>query len=336
MGSDSCAFVSVIIPTHNRAATVAQAVVSALALDYPPDSLEIIVVDNDSTDATPDIVSALAEEARCPVRYVREARLGLHFARNAAIRAARGELLLFTDDDATFDPGCASAYARAFAQHPDLDAAGGPVRPVWETQPPAWLLDYIGDARTFGILSLMELGEEFRKGPKLGFYGVNMVVRHSVADEFGGFNPDSIGDMWVGDGETGFHRGLTKAGRTIGYVPDAVVYHHVPAWRMTPAYFRRRQANQGACAAYGRYHEGVPALWMLLADMAKITVTNCDAWVSCPRAWNGTTPRELDVQCRTAQSLGEIRWIVRLTRDRDFRAMVLKGDWLHGDEGVMP
>src|SRR5215510_9818844 len=125
---------SIIIPTHNRAALMTQAVRSAFALHYPADCYEIIVVDNASTDSTPEMVEALQNEARGKVlRYVREDRLGLHNARHVGARAAEGQILLFTDDDATFDPGWAQAYAEAFAQHTDMMAAGGPVRPIWET-----------------------------------------------------------------------------------------------------------------------------------------------------------------------------------------------------------
>jgi glucosyl-dolichyl phosphate glucuronosyltransferase len=162
--------VSIIIPTYNRAALMVQAVRSAFALKYPADCYEVIVVDNASTDNTPEMVESLQNEAAGNVlRYVREDRLGLHNARHAGAQAAEGKLLLFTDDDATFDFGWAKAYAEAFARHAAMRAAGGPVRPVWEADPPQWLLDYIAESKIFGILSLMEPHTEFRLDPN-GFF----------------------------------------------------------------------------------------------------------------------------------------------------------------------
>src|SRR2546423_12328653 len=96
---------SVIIPTHNRAVSLARSVRSALELDYLRDHGEILVVDNASTDQTPAVVSDLQHAAGGSIlRYVQEPDLGLHNARHAGARAASGEILLFTDDDATFSP----------------------------------------------------------------------------------------------------------------------------------------------------------------------------------------------------------------------------------------
>src|SRR5215510_5300388 len=251
---------SIIIPTHNRAALMARAVRSAFALHYPSDRYEIIVVDNASTDNTPEMLESLQNEAAGNVlRYVREDRLGLHNARHAGARAAEGKLLLFTDDDATFDSGWAKAYVEVFARHAAMMAAGGPVRPLWETDPPQWLLDYISESKIFGILSIMEPYTNFRLDPNGFFFGVNMAIRREVLFELGGFNPESFGDIWLGDGETGLNRKLWKRGFLIGYVPDAVVYHHIPPQRMTIDYFRRRMANEGACEVYANCHDGIPS-----------------------------------------------------------------------------
>ena len=133
-------------------------------------------------------------------------RLGLHNARHAGARAAEGKILLFTDDDATFDCGWATAYAEAFARHTEMMASGGPVRPIWETEPPQWLLDYIAESKMFNILSIMEPHTEFRMNPNGFFFGVNMAIRRNILFEVGGFNPESFGDIWSGDGEAGLNK----------------------------------------------------------------------------------------------------------------------------------
>jgi glycosyl transferase family 2 len=84
-----------------------------------------------------------------------------HNARHAGVWAAKGDILIFTDDDATFAQGWLRAYADAFDTHPEMVAAGGPVRPVWEDPAPTWLLQFMGDAKTFGTLSLMEPYDTF-------------------------------------------------------------------------------------------------------------------------------------------------------------------------------
>src|SRR5438309_3929174 len=173
--------VSVVIPTYNRATTLTQAIRSAAAVNYPSDGYEIIVVDNASTDATRQVVKNLQSNVDGRVlRYVSEDRLGLHNARHADARAANGEILVFTDDDATFDPGWLQGYATAFAKHLDMAAAGGPVRPVYDSSPPQWVLDYVGRKKICPILSLMEPYPEFRLDPKGYFFGVNMAIRRNI------------------------------------------------------------------------------------------------------------------------------------------------------------
>ncbi len=110
--------VSVIIPTYNRAAVIARAITSVLAQDYTP--LEIIVVDDASTDDTQRVVERFGD-AR--IRYiVRSENRGAAAARNTGIRAARGAFIAFLDSDDEYLPGRLSAQVRAFET---LDAATG-------------------------------------------------------------------------------------------------------------------------------------------------------------------------------------------------------------------
>ena len=163
--------VSLIIPTHNRADSLKSTIASALDLDYPADRFEIIIVDNASNDETATLIESYQKKNNGKkLRCIQEAQLGLHYARHAGVRAAAGELLLFTDDDASFDSGLLKAYVNAFTKNLAMVAAGGPVRPIWNQPPPPWLLEYIGDSKQFSILSLMEPFEEFRLAEDCYFF----------------------------------------------------------------------------------------------------------------------------------------------------------------------
>jgi len=109
--------VSVVMATHNRHEDVARAARSVLAQEIQ--DLELVVVDDASTDATPGVLEALALDPR--VRIVRNDRsLGECGARNRGLEAARGELIAFCDDDDVWLPGAARCLIEGLAEHPEV------------------------------------------------------------------------------------------------------------------------------------------------------------------------------------------------------------------------
>lgn len=101
---------SVIIPTYNRASTIGRALQSVFQQSYA--DYELIVVDDGSSDGTPDVIAGFAE-AR--VRYVRQANQGVSAARNAGAAQAHGRYLTFLDSDDEAMPGWLTAFQCAFA-----------------------------------------------------------------------------------------------------------------------------------------------------------------------------------------------------------------------------
>ena len=95
--------VSVVIPVHERPRLLADAVHSALAQDHRP--LEIIIVDDGSRDATPDVAQSLARRHAPCVRVLRQARRGVAAARERGRCAARGEFVQYLDSDDLLLPG---------------------------------------------------------------------------------------------------------------------------------------------------------------------------------------------------------------------------------------
>ena len=317
--------VSIIIPTYNRSSVLLQALKSLQ--EQTLESFEILVIDNAADSKIQSMVAEFNQTARIPVNYIPEPQLGLHNARHAGAKAARGDILVFTDDDATFDTAWLQVYADSFLQHPEMVAAGGPVRPIWEVPPPQWLLDYMGDSKMFPILSLMEPYAELRLDSQGFFFGVNMAIQRDALFKLGGFNPESFGDIWLGDGESGLNRKLWENNLLVGYVPAAIVHHHIPPSRMTIDYFCRRMANEGACDMYSKYHKGVPGQLHLLMHIAKITVKS-KFWLKSLLVREQNDAPALNTKINTARSQSQIRYIFRLMFDKSFRKLVLQQDWL--------
>jgi len=109
--------VSVIIPTYNRAQFISEAVESALA-DRDAVDLEVIVVDDGSTDETSEVVSAFGDA----VRYLHQANAGASSARNAGIRAARGKWVALLDSDDVWMPGKLTHQLAELRAHPEAVA----------------------------------------------------------------------------------------------------------------------------------------------------------------------------------------------------------------------
>ena len=103
--------VSIIIPCYNGAAYLEEALLSALAQSYP--EVEVLVVDDGSTDTSPEIAQ------RFPVRYIRQPNRGLSGARNRGIQECNGAYLVFLDADDRLKPRAIESGFRALERHPD-------------------------------------------------------------------------------------------------------------------------------------------------------------------------------------------------------------------------
>ena len=208
----------------------------------------LIVVDNNSADATADVVAAFGPE----VRYVREARQGLSFARNTGIDAARGlgaDYIAFIDDDVEAAPDWAESLLRALEEHPDADCVGGRVLPLNASDFPRWLTP-----EHWGPLALQDHGDRalvFDAKVPRGLIGANFAFRRDAFDRLGEFSP-RVQRVKDGVGSTEDHEMLQRlydAGGRAAYVPDVVVRTRVPPERMTHEYHRRWHLGHGRFTA---------------------------------------------------------------------------------------
>ena len=128
-------YITVGICTWNRAHLLDQALTSMHKLRIPNGvEWELLIVNNNCTDDTDNVIAK--HKAYLPVRRLFERQPAKSFALNHAIREARGEYILWTDDDALVDPGWVVAYSEAFNRWPNAAIFGGPVRPWFPCPPP--------------------------------------------------------------------------------------------------------------------------------------------------------------------------------------------------------
>lgn len=236
--------VTVAICTWNRARLLDATLAQMCKLRVPAGlAWELVVVDNGSTDATPAVVDSYV--GRLPIRRALEPNTGIANARNCALRSAKADLLLFTDDDVIVDEEWLNAYAEAAKRWPDAAYFGGAVTPLFETDPPRWIRE---NAQALGpVVGLRDLGTTERvldadEPP----FGANVAFRRNAFSTHR-YDPRlgrTGGDQINGE-DTMYCRGLAAAGFRGVYVPTAKVEHVFVAERMTPSYVRAYWVGAG-------------------------------------------------------------------------------------------
>jgi glycosyltransferase involved in cell wall biosynthesis len=114
-------FLSAVVCTHDRAALLRRMLESLCHQRLALDEFEVVLVDDGSTDATDEVARSFS--SRLPLRYVYQRNAGLAAARNLGLFVARGEILLFLDDDDLADPRLLEAHAGAHRRRPEPEVA---------------------------------------------------------------------------------------------------------------------------------------------------------------------------------------------------------------------
>jgi glycosyltransferase involved in cell wall biosynthesis len=231
---------TVLICTYNRADLLDETLTSLRAVRASR-IWDIVVVDNNSSDNTREVVERHAASFHVPVTWVFEPAQGKSFALNTGIAQSRGEIIVFTDDDVVV----AENWLEAACAPMDADGAcqytGGPVDPIWEVEPPRWLDRTRGDL--WGTLAILDYGPEpfvFEERKRVPL-GANMAVRRALIDRIGGFHPalGRRGRSLMGQEQAEFFSRARDARARGRYAPEMRVQHHVPRVRLTKQYFRR-------------------------------------------------------------------------------------------------
>ena len=296
---DSEIDVSIILCTYNRAEMLAKTLQSLCELIIPSGlKWELLVIDNNSSDTTKELCT---EFSQClPLRYKFQPKQGKSHALNLGTAHARGDLLVFTDDDLVVDPHFITALVEAAQRHPGATFFGGKVLPKWVTPPPVWAIQYINQLHVnvnvdhgdheCSITDLMQ------PGGMPFFVGANLAIRRKIFTQGAKFRAD-IGPTGLDSTTDGNLRGeeieleerLLAEGHKGIYVPTSVVYHIHPPHRQTEKYLRLYYKGAGIASVRlnptigtRRFWFGVPRRLVkdLILSFLRYMVTRwiCTAW----------------------------------------------------------
>lgn len=277
--------ISVLLPTRNPHLGRLERTLDGLAAQsLPIQKWELIVVDNGSHPPleqhfAPRIIDR-------STRVVVEPELGLTPARLAGIREARGEVLVFVDDDNVLSPDYLLEVAREFDARPELAAAGGPVLPDWEAPPPAWTREF------HGLLALRDLGREekiARGGPNVAWpsfspVGAGLAVRAAAARAYAtavAADPrrrllDRRGNNLYSGGDNDLVFTALHGGGDIAYLPSLTLTHLIPGSRLGCRYLAR--LNRGIMRAW-------VAVLALHGQCPWPPISRATLWPRILRAW---------------------------------------------------
>ena len=240
--------ITVAICTWNRCALLKETLEQVARLAIPSEvEWELLVVNNNSTDATSEVLASFVR--RLPLRAVTEAEPGLSNARNRAVREATGDYILWTDDDVLVDERWITEYCDSFVRWPEAAIFGGNIEPWFEGIPPEWLervwsrVASAYGARNFGEQSV-PLSKDVLP------FGANFAVRINeqrryLYDPHLGVRPNSI----IGGEETTVIRSMLADGVVGRWVPKALVRHFIPEARQTIKYLRKYFKGYGEYCA---------------------------------------------------------------------------------------
>jgi glycosyltransferase involved in cell wall biosynthesis len=237
-------FITVALCTHNHAGRLVRTLADLARLQSPASPWEFLVIDNASTDTTPTLLAAKDwRPAGVDARIVREEKLGLSNARNRALREARGEYILFMDDDETPDPLWLNAYEEVMREH-QPDALGGRIEVFFEDgERPAWLQDEL-----LGFLGKLDHGEaRWLTERATPIFGGNFAFRRNIFECIGNFDArlGRQGAANIGGEDTEIYRRLLEHGYRVRWVPQAIIHHRIQTPKLRRGYFLDLHFRQG-------------------------------------------------------------------------------------------
>jgi glucosyl-dolichyl phosphate glucuronosyltransferase len=288
--------VTVAIPTYNRADFLRQTLAGITEQQFPREHFEVLVIDNNSTDHTAAVVAEFANRHPAP-RYIREAQQGLDHARNRAVAEARGDIIVFGDDDILVAPDWLAQIAvplLADTSSRRIGAVGGEVIPVFPDGLPEWVREWHAP-----------LAFRTNAGPldaKRSPMGANLAFPKWVFEELGPFHTalDRSAGNYFSGGDSEMIRRIRAAGLEVWFAPAAAVKHQMPASRTTFRYAARHafdsarsrvidRAGQTGGAAYlaGRFVANIAKAvgFALLAVVNFLLFRSGAAKQALVRAW---------------------------------------------------
>jgi len=259
--------ITVLFATHNGEKTLPIMLEAFCHLAIPEDGWEIIVVDNASSDQSANIIKSYSD--KLPINYLYEQKPGKNNALNLGLSYAKGDLIVFTDDDIIPQQDWLIQLRKCVDTRQSYNIFGGAIHPVWPVEPHQELLKAIPLSVAFAVTDADRKEGEVSAGL---IFGANMAVRRNIIDGQHDFDVTvgPKGNNYPMGSETEFTTRLAELGHKSWFCASARVGHIIRSnqlsfeWLLGRAfrYGRGRCLREGAIAEIDRKIFGM-SLWML-------------------------------------------------------------------------
>lgn len=237
--------ISVAICTYNRARFITKALDSLLNQNLAKDLFEVIVVDNNSTDNTQELLSRYQKEhPSFNFLSVIETKQGVAHTRTRGAMEANGEIVAYLDDDCIAQSNWLSEIVKFYDSHSEAMSTGGRIIPLYLTEMPNWFGKYF-----WGLVGNYDLGKNIfqMKGARYPS-GANMHFRKTAFEKYGYFDSElgRSGKSLMAGEEKAMYLKLINANKKVYYLPQVIVHHHVEANKFDKEYVKRHSMGIGA------------------------------------------------------------------------------------------
>lgn len=236
--------ITIAICTYNRAGYLKDTLDDLAEQNIKPEKFEILVIDNNSKDGTETVCEIFSKTH--PDHHficVKEAKQGLSYARNRAVKEAQTPVLLFIDDDVKLPRHFVYSAIEYASNRPSTMCAGGRIQVSFDETNPDWIPDEL-----MPMFGLHDLGEHDKLYPSTNFpRGGNMMIRKSIFNAFGYFDPHlgRKGNQLLGSEEKHFFEQLRKNGVELHYWANLELTHRIGPNRLEAEYLREQSMGIG-------------------------------------------------------------------------------------------